>query len=128
MTQRLTVHSIHAELILANHDGPLTIENTLLWMQLFHTHRIRFHTPLLSDRPGVTGLAAITIGHAASVAATVWGRKKSPKNAGYWNHQYCKEGFAECVEDMPAEGCARLSQLRARLASDPRIADVAPED
>jgi len=126
----MTVETVHEELIRASLDAPMTPDDALLWMALLHTHRIDFQQPVLSDRPSVTSLAAITERHAAEVMAALWQDRKSSERATstfWWNEYRSKAGF-QVLEDLPPESLPRLHEHRDRLATDPLIAVIIPED
>jgi hypothetical protein len=125
----MTIDTIHADLIRANLVAPLDTEETLLWMTLVHTHAIRLTAPLLTDRPGVIELAAVTERHAAEMAARLWEGRRASNATGFdWHRRYHEDARYQSVDDVPAEHRRRLEELRERLATDPRVAAVTPED
>jgi len=124
----MTIDTAHAELIRANLVGTLTEEDTLLWMTLIHTHRIDFAAPLLSDRPTITAIAALTQRGAAETAARLWEGRRRQLTATDWYHRFLTDAGYECVDDVPPERLSRLTELRDQLLSDPRITAVLPDD
>ena len=126
----MTIETVHEELIRSNLDAPMTEEDALVWMTLLHTHEIHFRQPVLSDRPNVTYLAAITERHAADVIAALWrGRKRSERaSSSFWWREYLEKAGYQTVEDVPLDRLHRLQQLRDQLATDPRIAKIIAED
>jgi hypothetical protein len=126
----MTIETVHEELIRSNLDAPMTADDALLWMTLLHTHEIHFRRPLLSDRPSVTSLAAITERHAADVMAALWhGRKRLERaSSTFWWYEYREKAGYQTVEDVPLDSLHRLRQLRDQLATDPRIEKIIPED
>jgi hypothetical protein len=111
----------------------LTELDALLWMVLLHTHEIRLRPGAVSSSNGEPlSFAALTQRHAGEVMAGIWSDfYPDPGDRGnyaYWYRQYNTQTPYEVLEDVPAPLLPRLTELRAALSRDPRVAAVVPED
>jgi hypothetical protein len=138
----LTPATAHTDLLRTALGGKLTEEDALLWMVLFHTHEIHLLAAAVDEswnrhaKDGVVKLAAHTQRGVAEVVAELWaeiktkrGRDVDPRSAyTYWYWQYNRSGPYETMESVPVELRQRLEELRSRLAQDPRVVAVTPEE
>ena len=126
----MTIDTIHQELLRAAIAEPLTDDLAHSAMILFHTHRLQLSGPILTDRVGVTEVAAQTQRDVASIVAALWPDRTDLQRTNYahWYWRYNTITPFEVVEDVPPEWLVMVNALRDRIAADPRIAGIIAED
>ncbi|GEM_PF-2205014 len=126
---RLSIKSIHEEMI-RGHVADFTDAQELFdWMVLLHTHKIQLAGACLEDSP-TSVLYSVTQRGAASVAANLWGNREDKERTRYehWYRRYSLEGQYESIGSVPSEMAKRIGALRQRLLSNPLVTAVIPED
>ena len=121
------IHRLIAKDALGEHPDD---DDALGLMLLLHTHRIHLREPILTDRPGVLELAAITQRHASEVVAAVWPNRVDAKriDRGYWFFAFNARTPYEVVEDIPAEWMIRVRKVLDRLSEHRLIGALKVED
>lgn len=127
-----TKYTARVELLRSVLDGPLTEDDALLWMVLFHTHLIHLRPGSLAGNgmaDPLEVLPAETQRGAAEIIATLW-PDRHDERAGYvyWYWQYNTRTPYEVLDAVPEELRPRLLKLRDLLTRDPRVVTVVEED
>jgi hypothetical protein len=122
-----TIHIVIAKEELG--DNPSETD-ALALMLLLHTHHIWLREPVLTDRPRVVDLTAITRSHAAEVVAAAWSNRRDTRRTDYkyWLDLSIAHTPYEVIEDIPQDWMVHLRLLRERLTRNPLITRVEPED
>ncbi len=133
MTTALTKQNAHEELLRRGARGPLSEEDALLWMVLFHTHRVQFKPGALAEATDGGShprwLSALTQRGAAGVVASCWpDRQDRRSDPAYWYAAYNSRTPYGTLGDVPPDLLPRLQQLRDDLRQDDRVAAVVEED
>jgi hypothetical protein len=105
-------------------------DDALALMIVLHTHRLRLGGIALTDRPGVSELAAITQRHAAEVIAEAWPTREDRDRTSR-EHWYCAFNARtpfEVVDDIAPEWRSRVERVRSQVAGSGLIAGLDPED
>jgi hypothetical protein len=67
-----TISDLHGRLLRDTFGGSLKWEDAFLVFVLFHNYRVVLCKPILTDRPGITGVDAITQRGASESLASMW--------------------------------------------------------
>lgn len=106
-------------------------DDALALMVLLHTHNFQLGGGVtLTDRPGVSHLAAITQRHAAEVMAAAWPDRADRERTSreHWYYAFNTRSPFEVIEDIPPEFMRRLDRLRHQLINSGLVVNVEPED
>lgn len=105
-------------------------DDLLTLMLLLHTHHIWLPRPLLTDRPGVAEVAALTQHHAAQVAAAAWPDRTDARKSDceYWEEEFCTRTLYELTADRPEPWLERVERLRSVALAHPLVERMEPED
>lgn len=121
-------NEVHLELLRSIAPVLSNEHEALLWMTLLHTHEIHLNEPIIADCPNTTIIPALTQRSAAEVIARLWADRKSRKSDyTYWYFLWNQEMPYEDIEDAPDELTSQLFNLRDKLSSDSRVAQVVVE-
>jgi hypothetical protein len=124
-----TIYDLHGRLLRDTFGRPLNDQDAFLVFVLFHGHRIVLTAPILTDRPGVQEVAAITQRHVSEALASLWGAKEDQSKPSYWYHRWNGVwGSNEHAYCLTPAGRERLEQLRAELERHPFVSRLEPED
>jgi hypothetical protein len=131
-----TLESVISSLAAFAAAGTRTERDLLCLMILFHTHSITLKASVLSDRPGVQELAALTQRHVAGIAAEIWRSKRRRKRSEnderedyvYWYFLFNRAGPFEVMEEVPPDLRDTVLALKSRLLEHPDVAAVEIED
>jgi hypothetical protein len=132
----------HLELLRFATRGRLTEDDALVWMVLLHLYAIYLRAERVEEewrryeRDGVVKLAGLTRRGAADVVARLWGelevkrgRPSDPRSSyTYWYWEYSTKVPYEVVESVPDCMKSSLDELCERLAADPRVVAVLPDE
>jgi hypothetical protein len=106
-------------------------EDALSLIVLLHTHHLQLGDGVaLTDRPGISKLAAITQRHAAEVIAGAWPNRadRERTNREHWYYEFNVRLPFELTDDISPEWISRVECVRTRLIDSGLVADVKPED
>lgn len=125
-----TIYDLHGRLLRDTFGRRLSDTDAFLVFVLFHGYRVWLSAPLLTDRPGVQEVHALTQRSVADALASVWAGTTDERADSYfwyfrWNGVWGSYGHAE---GLSLEERERLEQLRAALESHPFVLKLQPED
>jgi hypothetical protein len=126
----MTIYEIHAALVQGLIGERPTEDDALALMILLHTHAIVLREPILTERPSVSELAAITQRNAADVLAMIWPDRTDTDRTDYrhWYYLFITRTPYGCVDDIGTEWRPRVESLKSQLAEHPLVKDILPED
>jgi hypothetical protein len=125
-----TIYKLHGLLIRETFGGEFSDQDAFLIFVLFHSYRIELSSAVLSDRPGVTDVAALTQRDVSSALASAWrGTSDERADPYFWYFRWNKEwGSYGHAENLSAEEQTRLDQLKGRLEEHPFVSQLVSED
>jgi hypothetical protein len=125
-----TIYDLHGRLVRDTFGRRLRDEDAFLVFVLLHGYRIALSGPVLSDRPGVTEVAAVTQRGPSEALASAWAGTQDEQADphfwyGRWNGDWGSYGRAERLSSEEQE---RLGEQRAALERHPFVCRLEPED
>jgi hypothetical protein len=106
-------------------------DDALALMVLLHTYHLQLTDDVvLTDRPGISDLAAITQRHAAEVIAGAWPDRADRDRVSreHWYYEFNVRSPFELAESILPEWTPRVERVRTQLISSGLVLSVKPED
>lgn len=125
-----TIDDLHGRLVRDTFGRRLSDADALLVFTLFHTHLVVLSAPVLTDRPGIGEVAAITQRGASAALASAWaGTADERAEPMFWYCRWNGEWGSDAhAEQLPPEEAERFGQLRAELERHPFVNRFEPDD
>ena len=118
------IDKLPSDLLLSVENFPVNDTDGLMWMALFHLHRVFLREPIA----GVREIGPLSQRGAAMAIADSWADAEDERSTYmYWYRRYNLETPYESIADVPSKHLTRLRQLQDRLRLEPRVADVVPD-
>jgi hypothetical protein len=126
----ITIYDLHARLIRDTFGRRLNDVDAFLVFVLFHGYRLVLSGPILTDRPNVQTVAALTQRSVSEVLASTWaGSADERADPCFWYHRWNGDwGSYGHAERLSPEEQARLEDLRTELERHPFVSRLEPED
>jgi hypothetical protein len=130
MSNKTTIYDLHGRLLRDTFGRRLSDNDAFLVFALFHGYRVILSADVLSDRPGIEQVAAITQRGVSEALASMWAGTDDKRNDTYfwyfrWNGEWGSYGHAENLSPKEAD---RFAFLKARLEQHPFVLRFEPED
>jgi hypothetical protein len=125
-----TILDLHGRLLRDTFERGLKDGDAFLLFTLFHTHQVELAAPVLTDRPDVLRVCALTQRCCAEALASLWSGCDDPRASPahwywLWNGEW--KGYNH-AENLTGEEAERLRQLVGQLEGHPWVRRVTPED
>ena len=125
-----TIYDLHGRLLRDTFGSRLSDQDAFLIFVLFHTRRVILSDPVLTDRPGIREVAAITQNGVSDALASIWAGKDDQRAvSNYWYFRWNDEwsGYHH-AERLTAEETERLAFLQQQLEQHPFVGWFEIED
>ena len=106
-------------------------DDALALMVLLHTYHLQLGaSAVLTDRPGVSDLAAITQRHAAEVIAGAWPNRadRDRTSREHWYYEFNLQSPFELAEEISSEWRPRVERTMTQLLGSGLVVSTSPED